>query len=107
MDIDSGTNVVEEEHLPVEETDDSCVFKYGKWKKENTEEARMEYKKSRQNAKRDISSAKEKKQKEWANDLNDSECQNEIFCCCCIFTCDKLGDTNNRLCNYSSHILHQ
>ena len=40
----------------------------------NTEEARMEYKKSRQNAKRVISSAKEKKQKEWANDLNDSEC---------------------------------
>ena len=36
----------------------------------------MEYKKSRQNAKRVISSAKEKK---WANDLNDSECQNEIF----------------------------
>ena len=30
-------------------------------------------------AKRVISSAKEKKQKEWANDLNDSECQNEIF----------------------------
>ena len=54
-------------------------IKYGKWKKENTEEARMEYKKSRQNAKRVISSAKEKKQKEWANDLNDSECQNEIF----------------------------
>ena len=39
----------------------------------------MEYKKSRQNAKRVISSAKEKKQKEWANDLNDSERQNEIF----------------------------
>ena len=39
----------------------------------------MEYKKSKQNAKRVISSAKEKKQKEWANDLNDSECQNEIF----------------------------
>ena len=38
----------------------------------------MEYKKSRQNAKRVISSAKEKKQ-EWANDLNNSECQNEIF----------------------------
>ena len=37
---------------------------YGKWKKENTKEARMEYKKSRQNAKRVISSAKEKKQKE-------------------------------------------
>ena len=32
----------------------------------------MEYKKSRKNA-------KEKKQKECANDLNDSECQNEIF----------------------------
>ena len=42
---------------------------YGKWKKENTKEARMEYKKSRQNAKRVISSAKEKKQKECANDL--------------------------------------
>ena len=54
-------------------------IKYGKWKKENTEEARMEYKKSRKNAKRVISSAKEKKQKECANDLNDSECQNEIF----------------------------
>ena len=39
----------------------------------------MEYKKSRQSAKRVISSAKEKKQKECANDLNDSECQNEIF----------------------------
>ena len=39
----------------------------------------MEYKKSRKNAKRVISSAKEKKQKECANDLNDSECQNEIF----------------------------
>ena len=54
-------------------------IKQGKWKKANTEEARMEYKKSRQNAKRVISSAKEKKQKEFANDLNDSECQNEIF----------------------------
>jgi len=32
----------------------------------------MEYKKSRNNAKRVISSAKEKKQKECANDLNDS-----------------------------------
>jgi len=32
----------------------------------------MEYKKSRQNA-------KQQKQKEYANDLNDSECQNEIF----------------------------
>jgi len=52
---------------------------YGKWKRENTQEARTEYKKSRQNAKRVISSAKEKKQKECAKDLNDSECQNEIF----------------------------
>ena len=42
-------------------------------------EAKIEYKKSRQNAKSVISSAKEKKQKECANDLNDSECQNEIF----------------------------
>jgi len=47
-------------------------IKYGKWKKENTKEARMEYKKSRKNA-------KEKKRKECANGLNDSECQNEIF----------------------------
>ena len=39
----------------------------------------LEYKKSRQNAKRVISSAKEKKQKECANDINDSECQNEII----------------------------
>ena len=49
-------------------------IKYGKWKKENTEKARMEHKKSRRNAKRVISSAKEKKQKEYTNDLNDSEC---------------------------------
>ena len=52
---------------------------YGNWKKENTKEARTEYKKSRQNAKRVISAAKEKKQKECANNLNGSECQNEIF----------------------------
>ena len=43
-------------------------IKYGKWKKENTEVARMEYKKSRQNAKRVLTSAKKKKHKEWAND---------------------------------------
>jgi len=36
-------------------------IKYGKWNKENTKEAGKEYKKSRQNAKRVISSAKEKK----------------------------------------------
>jgi len=54
-------------------------IKYGKWMKENTKEARMEYKKSRQNAQRVTSSSKEKKQKECGNDLNDSECQNEIF----------------------------
>jgi len=47
-------------------------IKYGQWKKENTKEASKEYKKSRQNTKRVISSAKEKKQKECANDLNDS-----------------------------------
>jgi len=33
-------------------------IKYRKWKKENTKQARMEYKTSRQNAKRVISSAK-------------------------------------------------
>jgi len=54
-------------------------IKYRKWKKENTKEAQKEYKNSRQNAKRVISSAKKKKQKECANGLNDSECQNEIF----------------------------
>jgi len=39
----------------------------------------MEYKKCRQSVKRVISSAKEKKQKEYASDLNDPEQQNEIF----------------------------
>ena len=28
MDVDSATNAVKEEHLPVEETDDSCIFEY-------------------------------------------------------------------------------
>ena len=28
MDIDTATDAIKEEHLPVEETDDSCVFKY-------------------------------------------------------------------------------
>jgi len=28
MDIDAATDAVKEEHLPVEETNDSCVFKY-------------------------------------------------------------------------------
>jgi len=46
-------------------------IKYGKWEKDNTKEARKEYKNSRQNANGVISSAKEKKQKECANDLND------------------------------------
>jgi len=50
------------------------VLKYGQWKRENTKEARKEHKKNRQNAKRVNSSAKKKKQKECANDLNDSEC---------------------------------
>jgi len=39
----------------------------------------MEYKKCRQSAKRVISSAKKKIQKECASDLNDPEHQNEIF----------------------------
>ena len=38
-----------------------------------------EYKKSRKNAKRVMFSAKEKKQKECANDLNDSECVSAYF----------------------------
>jgi len=28
MDIDAATDAIKEEHLPLEETDDSCVFKY-------------------------------------------------------------------------------
>ena len=28
MDIDAATDTIKEEHLPVEETDDSCVFNY-------------------------------------------------------------------------------
>jgi len=39
----------------------------------------MEYKKCRHSAKRVISAAKEKKQKERASGVNDSEHQNEIF----------------------------
>jgi len=39
----------------------------------------MDYKKCRQSAKRVISSANEKEQKECASDLNDPEHQNEIF----------------------------
>jgi len=41
-------------------------------RRKNTKEARKEYEKSRQNTKRVISSAKEKKHKECANDLNNS-----------------------------------
>ena len=48
-------------------------------KKEHSTEAWKEYKKSRQNVKRVISSAKEKKQEECASDLNDPNQQNEIF----------------------------
>ena len=54
-------------------------MKCGKWRRGNTEEARMEYRRSGQSARRVVSSAGERRQKEWANDLNDSECQNEIF----------------------------
>jgi len=28
MDVDAATDAIKEEHLPVEESDDSCVFKY-------------------------------------------------------------------------------
>jgi len=48
-------------------------------KKEKSTEAWKEYKKSKQNAKRVISLAKGKKQKECASDLNDPNHQNEIF----------------------------
>ena len=54
-------------------------MKYRKWKRENSEEAWMEYKKCGRSAKWVISSAKEKKQKEYVIDLNDPEHQNEIF----------------------------
>jgi len=47
--------------------------------KKKTREVWKKYKKSRQNAKRVISSAKEKKQNECASDLNDPNHQNEIF----------------------------
>ena len=63
----------------VAETVREKKIKYRKWKREHSKEAWMEYKKCRQSAKRVISSAKEKKQKECASDLNDPEHQNEIF----------------------------
>ena len=52
-------------------------IKYRKWTRKNLKEAWMEYKKCGQSAKRVISSAKEKKQKECASDLNDPEYKNE------------------------------
>jgi len=48
-------------------------IKYGNCKRENLTDAWKEYKKSKQNAKRVIFSAKEKKQKECTSDLNDPE----------------------------------
>ena len=45
--------------------------KYGNWKKDKSTEVWNEYKKSRQNAKRVISLAKGKKQKECARNLID------------------------------------
>jgi len=54
-------------------------IKYRKWKREYLKETWMEYKKCRQSVKRVISSAKEKKQKECASNLNDSEHLSEIF----------------------------
>jgi len=51
----------------------------GNWKKKKSTEAWKEYKKSTQNAKRVISLANGKKQKECASDLNDPNLQNKIF----------------------------
>jgi len=48
-------------------------------KTEKSTEAWKEYKKSRQNAKRVISLAKGKKQKEFPSNLNDPNHQNDIF----------------------------
>jgi len=53
--------------------------KYGNWKKEKLTETWKEYKKSKQNAKRVISLAKGKKQKECSSELNEPNHQNEIF----------------------------
>jgi len=53
--------------------------KYGNWKKEKSTEAWKDNNRSRQNAKRVISLAKGKKQKECASDLNDPNHQNENF----------------------------
>jgi len=44
-------------------------IKYRKWKRENSKDAWLEYKKNRQSAKTVTSSAKEKKQKKCASDL--------------------------------------
>jgi len=52
---------------------------YRKWTRKNSKEAWIEYKKCRQSAKRVISLAKEKKQKECASDLNDPEHRNAVF----------------------------
>ena len=63
------------EAVPIRERKIKCR----KLERENTKEAHKEYKKNRQNAKRIISSAKEKKLKECTNELKDCGCQNEIF----------------------------
>jgi len=63
----------------VAETVRKKKIKYGNWKRENSTEAWKEYKKSRQNAKRIISSAKQKKQKECSSNINDPNRQNEII----------------------------
>jgi len=47
--------------------------------RESSTAAWKEYKKSRQSAKGIISSANEKKLKESVSDLNNHDCQNEIF----------------------------
>jgi len=57
----------------VAEAEREKKIKYKKWKRENSKEVWMEYKECRQNVKRVISSAKEKKRKECASDLNDHD----------------------------------
>jgi len=53
--------------------------KYGKWKREGAEGAGMECGGSGRDAERVVSSAGERRRREWAGDLSDSECQSGIF----------------------------
>jgi len=64
-----------EKHTGVEAVKEKKI-EYRNLKRENLTEAWKEYKKSGQNAKRVLSSEKEKKQKQCAGDLNHPEQQN-------------------------------